>query len=121
MKTGRNSPCPCGSGKKSKNCCGAPRETLTKDPPGSELAYLAQAMGGHALLSVETRARELLQRYPGSGILWKFLGISLAMQEKAALEPLEMAARLLPKDADAHFNYGHALRGQRRLEEACVS
>ena len=23
-KIGRNSPCPCGSGKKYKNCCGAP-------------------------------------------------------------------------------------------------
>lgn len=111
MKTGRNSPCPCGSGRKSKNCCGATRETLPKDPPGSELAYLAQAMGAHAHLTVETRARELLQLYPGSGILWKSFSISLAMQEKPALEPLEMAARLLPEDADTQFNYGHALRG----------
>ena len=120
MKTGRNSPCPCGSGRKSKNCCGATRETLPKDPPGSELAHLAQAMGAHAHLTVETRARELLQLYPGSGILWKFFSISLAMQEKPALEPLEMAARLLPEDADTHFNYGHALRGQRMLQEARV-
>ncbi|MDY6862516.1 MAG: SEC-C metal-binding domain-containing protein, partial [Thermodesulfobacteriota bacterium] len=24
MKIGRNAPCPCGSGKKYKNCCGSP-------------------------------------------------------------------------------------------------
>ena len=118
MTTGRNSPCPCGSGKKSKRCCGATRETVTKDPPDSELTNLAQAVAGQAHLSAEARARQLLQQYPSSGILWKLLGISLAMQGKPALDSLEMAARLLPEDADAHFNYGHALRGQRRLEEA---
>ena len=25
MTTGRNDPCPCGSGKKYKKCCGAPK------------------------------------------------------------------------------------------------
>ena len=118
MTTGRNAPCPCGSGKKSKKCCGATREAVTKDPPDSELNYLAQAVAGRAHLSAEARARQLLQLYPRSGILWKLLGISLAMQEKPALDSLETAARLLPEDADTHFNYGHALRGQRRLEEA---
>ena len=28
MKTGRNKPCPCGSGKKYKQCCLAQRNTL---------------------------------------------------------------------------------------------
>ena len=30
LKTGRNGPCPCGSGKKFKHCCGSPANLLTR-------------------------------------------------------------------------------------------
>lgn len=33
-KVGRNTPCPCGSGKKFKKCHGAPKEAPAKRPPG---------------------------------------------------------------------------------------
>lgn len=32
MTVGRNEPCPCGSGKKYKKCCGANRETSARGP-----------------------------------------------------------------------------------------
>jgi len=50
-KTGRNDPCECGSGKKYKNCCGAPEGTVatirTKDVKDFELTPgLAEALTG---------------------------------------------------------------------------
>ena len=41
METGRNAPCPCGSGKKYKNCC---LKTLKPDRD-SEWRRLGQAYG----------------------------------------------------------------------------
>ena len=48
-KTGRNDPCPCGSGKKYKTCCGAPKGEVktmrTKDLKDFELTHgLAEAL-----------------------------------------------------------------------------
>jgi hypothetical protein len=38
MKVARNAPCPCGSGKKSKQCCGAGEKV--KQSTGSKLALV---------------------------------------------------------------------------------
>ena len=35
MSTGRNEPCPCGSGRKYKRCCLAAEEAATAQAPGS--------------------------------------------------------------------------------------
>jgi len=42
MKTGRNEPCPCGSGKKTKRCCGV---EAWKTHPECELCKLAAQSG----------------------------------------------------------------------------
>jgi len=47
MKTGRNSPCDCGSGKKYKNCCeGLERRKLERRTRAIGLALTAVATGG---------------------------------------------------------------------------
>lgn len=35
MKIGRNQPCPCGSGRKYKRCCGSPLKNVSSPPPPS--------------------------------------------------------------------------------------
>ncbi len=114
---GRNDPCPCGSGKKYKLCCG--RLALAATPPadhtGSELAALMQA-GRFAEL--ESRAQQLLVEQPQSGILWQLLAVALGKQGKNALDALTRAVQCLPDDAVAHLNLGNALARLGRLEEA---
>ena len=54
MKTGRNDPCPCGSGKKYKHCCLGQRDELTQ--PGSAQAIadeIAEAAAEHPVSSLE--------------------------------------------------------------------
>lgn len=46
-KTGRNSPCPCGSEKKYKRCCQQKESTLRKqDPPTGSFRYESGSYGG---------------------------------------------------------------------------
>lgn len=40
QKIGRNDPCPCGSGKKYKNCC------MLKDKPAGKKKFTAKWLGG---------------------------------------------------------------------------
>jgi tetratricopeptide (TPR) repeat protein len=70
---------------------------------------------------METRARELVTAHPQSGFAWKALSVSLELQGKDALQPLEKAAQLLPEDAEAHNNLGTALRRVGRLDGAVAS
>jgi tetratricopeptide (TPR) repeat protein len=70
---------------------------------------------------VETKTREIVLEQPNCGLAWKALGVSLTLQGKEALHALAMAATLLPDDAEAHGNLGHALRGLGRLEDAAAS
>jgi hypothetical protein len=52
MKVARNAPCPCGSGKKSKVCCGA-REKMTQSTSNRiGLVLLAVALLAGLVLSV---------------------------------------------------------------------
>lgn len=138
MKTGRNDACPCGSGKKFKKCCGQlgsqstvarsdaqpvelePRTALRPRAPALEpdLSRLVADMRAGRHSEVERRARELVVHHPNSGVVWKFLGVSLGLQGKEALQALERAATLLPQDAEAQLNLANALRAVGRLEDA---
>jgi tetratricopeptide (TPR) repeat protein len=123
---GRNDPCPCGSGKKYKRCCGLAGPEAARPPPDAQLhprdigslVALANA-GGYA--AAERGARGLLSKHPRAGILWKILSVALLRQGKAALPELDEAALLLPDDAEAQGNLGAALCDLGRWAEALPS
>jgi hypothetical protein len=45
VKTGRNQPCPCGSGKKFKPCWLAGQAVFAYDPSAAERAWMAGFLG----------------------------------------------------------------------------
>jgi len=129
LKPGRNDPCPCGSGKKYKKCCqekfgpapSAADSNRGRGPGRAEcdqLFALYQA-GRHAEL--EDRSRSLAEQFPGSGIVWKVLGVARQAQGKEALAALRKAATLLPDDAETHSNLGMACKDLGQLDKAAAS
>jgi len=114
MRAGRNDPCPCGSGKKFKHCCGevtGAAEHQTSTPvtvPGDphEIGTLAGLVNAGHLQEAESRANALLRVQPAAGMLWKILSVALLRQGKQALPALRRAAELLPQDAETHANLG---------------
>ena len=130
VKLGRNDPCPCGSGKKSKKCCTAQFEArLTAQNVPAKGAALTTAECNQLValfdarnhVELESRTCLLVERYPESGFAWKALGASLRMQGKEALHALQKAAELLPDDAEAHYNLGVTLKELGHLAEAEAS
>lgn len=127
MKTGRNDPCPCGSGKKFKKCCQSKSEeslivpSPSGQPTGLEINQLAALFNSGKIADAEQSARELMERYPESGFGWKVLGACLKVQSKDAVAVLTKAAMLLPNDAEAHNNLGAALTDTGAFENAVPS
>jgi tetratricopeptide (TPR) repeat protein len=134
INPGRNDPCPCGSEKKYKKCCGREAQTARPVPsfptglappqrplPSAELQRLAALVKQGRYSELEPITRGLLAGYPNSGLVWKLLGLSLWMQGKDAVAALESAAELLPGDPEAHGNLGNALRAAGQLERAAQS
>ena len=132
---GRNAPCPCGSGKKYKHCCGLPsaaaagaasvhpamaRHAAPAIGPGDIGALVALVNAG-ALEEAERRARALLTNQHSAGILWKILSVTLMRQNKDALQELRKTVELLPDDAEAHGNLGAALNDRGQWVEALPS
>lgn len=72
--------------------------------------------GRHAEL--EARARELTQRHPEVGFIWKVLGVALMAQNKDGVSALSKAAELMPQDAETWGNLGNAQRARRLLPQA---
>ena len=120
MKTGRNAPCACGSGKKSKHCCQALGERLPSAPP-TELNQLIALFHAGRYAEMETRARLLVERYPDSGIAWKLFGTALGVQGRDALSALQKSAVLLPEDIEIHINLGNVLQDVGQFDGAVVS
>lgn len=120
-KPGRNDPCPCGSGKKFKNCCQgktALAPVRPSAPPETELALLGNLFNTGRLAEVETQAGLLVERYPNCPPAWKLLGASRHLQGKDGLPALRKAVELQPADAMAHSNLGNALKDRGQLAEA---
>ncbi len=118
MTPGRNAPCPCGSGKKHKRCCGAAPES---SPAAAELGELAALIDAGRFGDLERRAEELRRRYPESGSVWKALAIALTMQSADASAAWSKAAELLPKDSQAHHGLGDTLLRRGQLSDAAAS
>lgn len=116
MNTGRNDPCPCGSGKKYKHCCQGKRA-----PTADECTALVALFNAARYGEMEQRTQALLAQYPGSGFCWKALGLAHQGQGKDSVPALQRAAELLPDDAEAHNNLGNALKDAGRLEGALAS
>jgi tetratricopeptide (TPR) repeat protein len=123
MKTGRNDPCPCGSGRKYKRCCGSESAATAAHPlPGpNEIGALVSLVQQERLAEAEQRAGALLKSHPDVGMLWKILGIALLRQGKDPLQALRRTTELLPQDAEAHANLGGVLHDQGRWAEALTS
>jgi tetratricopeptide (TPR) repeat protein len=127
MVAGRNDPCACGSGRKSKNCCGrlgaAAPIAASSEFPGAQddradLAPLGVLMNTGRYAELENAARHLLGIRPTFGLLWQLLGVALSKQGKDALLAWTSAARYSPEDPVAHLNMGNALGRVGRLAEA---
>jgi tetratricopeptide (TPR) repeat protein len=126
-KTGRNDPCPCGSGRKFKQCCGGSNPTVKGTrgaPPAERLQALVREArrlvqaGRHAEALVPlAQASQLL---PDSAELLNDLGTTclLAGRVPRAIECLQRSAALKPTLAATHYNLGLALTEARQLDAA---
>ena len=102
MNPGRNDPCPCGSGKRYKHCCGvvasapAPVAATVAAPASAsgataaapnprEITALVRLIEQDQVLEAERQARALLTIYPDAGILWKILSVALTRREQDPL------------------------------------
>jgi predicted RNA methylase/Flp pilus assembly protein TadD len=128
VKVGRNEPCPCGSGKKYKNCCiSASRATDNRNPVSeSALAHISRARdcaARGALDEAIAAFRAALSIAPALAEVHNDLG--LAHQAKGQLDEAVRSYRaalsINPGLAAAHFNLGRALQVQGRHEAAVES
>jgi predicted O-linked N-acetylglucosamine transferase (SPINDLY family) len=92
------------------------------DPlPQSERNQLDALVNAGRIPELERLAQLLSKHYPDSGFIWKVLGVSLQIQGKEGLIPLQKAAELLPDDAEVHSNLGNALQDLGQLDSAVAS
>src|ERR1700733_3744882 len=122
-RVGRNELCPCGSGRKFKQCHGAVGSVGTPPevPDRQQLDALVGLLQHGRPEQAEAQAQVLLGRYADAGILWKVLSVAQLRQKKDALAALRRAAALLPEDHEAHGNLGSALYGRGQWSEALAS
>jgi tetratricopeptide (TPR) repeat protein len=124
-KTGRNDPCPCGSGKKFKHCCGLREETPAVKPARN--LSLANALNAalehhHAgrLNDAEALYRQILSTAPDHPDALYLLGMIAYEVGKngAAVELVGRALSLNPRFVEGHNNIGLALHRMERYAEA---
>src|ERR1700691_3079834 len=121
VNPGRNDPCPCGSSKKYKKCCGQPRSAAPVTPSvlgPTSLNQLAGLMNSGRYAEAEKTARGLLERRPDLGLVWKIYGAALVVQNKDALQALQRASQVLPNDAETHYYLGNVLQDRGQFREA---
>ncbi len=118
---GRNDPCPCGSGRRFKACCGRLPPEAVASTDRADLRALAALLEQGRPAELESALQALLPRRPRDGALWQLLAAALRQQGKDALAPLTRAAQLMPLDASAHNNLGNGYADAHRSAEAEAS
>jgi tetratricopeptide (TPR) repeat protein len=122
MTAARNDPCPCGSGRKYKHCCGLVTTTAARGGlSAADISELVGLISLNRLQEAEVRALRLLERHANAGMLWKILGVALMRQNKDALHTLRRTTELLPLDAEAHGNLGAYLCDRQQWAQGLTS
>lgn len=110
-----------------KKCCGDKFEQRTPSaakmtpPSAAEINQLVALFNTGRLAEMENLAQLLLRQFPDEGFIWRMLGVAQLAQGKDALHAAQRACVLLPKDADAHYNFGIAQQRCGRVNEAVTS
>jgi tetratricopeptide (TPR) repeat protein len=125
---GRNDPCPCGSGKRYKNCHGAlaPFPTTAAPPATSIDARVRQALALHQrgdAATAESIYREVLAMAPDHPQAQHFLGVTHYQRGEldAALPLLQRSVAAVPSEPEFHNNLGLALAAADREAEAIAA
>src|SRR4029450_11104435 len=130
---GRNDPCPCGSGKKYKQCHGAlsgvASQTAAQAAPTSIAdpdSVVRRAMAMHEsgdLEAAERGYRAALALAPRHPTATHYLGVVLYQRERLgeALQLLHAAATAVPDEPEFHNNLGLALAAAGRNDEASAA
>ena len=128
-KTGRNDPCPCGSGRKYKHCCygKTSSETATTQPAEASIpAALKSALEHHQagrLPEAEAIYRQILGVDPNNAEALHLSGV-IAHQRginDAAVALINRAITMNPTEPRYYSNLGSALGGQGKLDDAVAS
>ena len=109
-KIGRNEPCPCGSGRKYKQCCLSQREAAhaAEQASAQERKAAVVAVDGLAIAGrmdeAELAARQLIQRWPNNYEGYYSLGLvhQLSSNHQAAADCYWKVLEILDARADLH-------------------
>lgn len=124
-KIGRNDPCPCGSGKKVKQCCEQIGAVLGQAAPANfhPQQALQTAMAQHQagnLPQAEALYKQVLQAVPNQPDALHLLGL-IAKQKgdlKTAAQLMRKALSFNPSYVEAYVNLGATLQEQENLSDA---
>ena len=125
-KTGRNAPCPCGSGKKYKWCCSQPGGGQAARPRAAagEIADAFQTAIAHhqdgRLPQAEVIYRQVLQMQPNHADALHLLGVIAAQTGKyeVAADLISRAINAKPSEPIYYNSMGNMLQAQDRPDEA---
>jgi predicted TPR repeat methyltransferase len=123
METGRNDPCPCGSGKKYKKCCGDKAVTQAQSTTSANNLFIA--LGYHRLgnlAQAEALYREALLEQPKNHAALNLLGMLAGQTGRLdeAVHLINKAIKLNPSVPEYYNNLGNVLRLQKKFDEAIV-
>jgi tetratricopeptide (TPR) repeat protein len=127
-KIGRNDPCPCGSGKKYKQCCeqtgvaaiqSAPQTAQNLSPQQALQSAMAQHQAGN-LVQAELLYTQVLRAQPKQADALHLLGL-IAKQKgdfKTAVQLMKQSLAENPTYVEAYVNLGATYQEQDNLAEA---
>jgi len=118
--SGRNEPCPCGSGKKYKKCCGSKRQQHSTVRQGVDLpGAIASFENGNYPMAI-SMAESFLKQYPKEPVAWQVLGVSRYFLHDlvGAEQAFNSLLKYDKRNPDALNNLGLVLSEQGRFEQA---